>query len=269
MSLLGVVAWDPVITGYLAVLISVVVLCGSVYLLLATNLGARLGFLVAWTGLWGWNLLMGLIWWVFGIGWIGPGPQWDVVNVATDLRAVPVEDVQELAGVDVDENLPEGWTEFIDSDAQSTADGQVACAADDVRRTEAVNTCFFTSPQDYQVHRVLEYGGERYRPLGLPDNVVTQYFIPSRGRPHYAVVQLQAFQPQDEIDPNNPVIEPAVLDESAPVYSVVMIRDQGSKRLRPALATIFSGLLFALGCYHLHRRDQAVWAVEQASGGSS
>ena len=52
MTLIALVGWDPVITGYLAVLISVLVLCGSVYLLLATNLGVRLGFLVAWTGLW-------------------------------------------------------------------------------------------------------------------------------------------------------------------------------------------------------------------------
>ena len=58
MSLLAVVGWDPVLTGYLAVLLSVVILCGSVYLLLATNIGVRLGFLVAWTGFWGWNLLM-------------------------------------------------------------------------------------------------------------------------------------------------------------------------------------------------------------------
>ena len=84
MSLLAVVGWDPVLTGYLAVLLSVVILCGSVYLLLATNIGVRLGFLVAWTGFWGWNLLMGIIWWVFGIGWVGNGPSWQVTHVSTN-----------------------------------------------------------------------------------------------------------------------------------------------------------------------------------------
>ena len=43
--------WSPFIRGILVVLIGVGVLCGSVYLLLATNLGARLGFLVAMAGL--------------------------------------------------------------------------------------------------------------------------------------------------------------------------------------------------------------------------
>ena len=52
MNPMAIVGWDPVLTGYLAVLLGILVLCGSVYLLLATNLGVRLGFLVAWTGFW-------------------------------------------------------------------------------------------------------------------------------------------------------------------------------------------------------------------------
>ena len=74
-----------------------------------------------------------------------------------------------------------------------------------------------------------------------------------------------------EIDPNRlgsdgkVLLPDAVLDDAAPLYTVVMVRDQGNLRLRPALVTIFSGLLFGLGCYHLHRRDQAVWAVREAA----
>ena len=97
MSLMAVVGWDPTLTGYLAVLVSIVVLCGSVFLLLATNMGMRLGFLVSWTGLWSWNFLMGLIWWVLGIGWIGQLPVWEVTHVATDPAQVPIEEVQELS----------------------------------------------------------------------------------------------------------------------------------------------------------------------------
>ena len=37
--------WYPTILGVLVVLSAVSLFCGSVYLLLATNLGARLGFL--------------------------------------------------------------------------------------------------------------------------------------------------------------------------------------------------------------------------------
>ena len=38
---------------------------GSVYLILGTNIGARLGFLVALCGLAGWMALMGGIWWIY------------------------------------------------------------------------------------------------------------------------------------------------------------------------------------------------------------
>ncbi len=54
--------WDPTILGILAVLSGVVLFCGSVYLLLATNLGARLGFLVAATALTGLLTLIAILW---------------------------------------------------------------------------------------------------------------------------------------------------------------------------------------------------------------
>jgi len=292
--LLGIVSWDPVLTGYLAVIIGIAVLCGSVYLLLATNLGVRLGFLVAWTGLWGWMLLMSIVWWVFGIGWIGSQPGWNVLQVTSNLATVLVDEVQQLEDVPVDQP-PRGWieiaveeasgddaTEVVDpeiiqaqafaADARSAADGHVVCDGADPRRLLAVNSCLFSAADQYKTYRVLIRGGERYRPLSIPDNVVTQYFLPSRGKPHYAVVQIQPYQPRVEIDPNlfgddGKIVVPAPqIDENEPVYSVVLVRDHGSVRLRPALLTIFSALLFGLGCYHLHRRDQAIWAVREAAG---
>ena len=299
---LGIVSWDPVLTGYLAVIIGVLVLCGSVYLLLATNLGVRLGFLVAWTGLWGWMLLMAIVWWVLGIGWIGSQPGWNVLQVTSSPATVLVDEVRQLDGVRVDEPAP-GWIEIVVKDpsdededaeqaeeaaevdddsglmqaqayaaeARSAADGHVVCAGADPRRLLAVNSCLFSAADEYRTYRVLLRGGERYRPLGLPDNVVTQYFVPSRGKPHYAVVQIQSFRPRVEIDPNlfgddgKIVVPKPQIDENEPVYSVILVRDHGSVRLRPALLTIFSALLFGLGCYHLHRRDQAIWAVREAA----
>lgn len=292
--LLGIVSWDPVLTGYLAVIIGIAVLCGSVYLLLATNLGVRLGFLVAWTGLWGWMLLMSIVWWVFGIGWIGSQPGWNVLQVTSNPATVLVDEVQQLEGIPVDRSPP-GWIEIVaeeksdeDSaevvdpeivqaqafaaDARSAADGHVVCDDADPRRLLAVNSCLFSAADQYKTYRVLIRGGERYRPAGIPDNVVTQYFLPSRGRPHYAVVQIQPYQPRVDIDPNlfgddgKIVVPEPQIDANEPVYSVVLVRDHGSVRLRPALLTIFSALLFGLGCYHLHRRDQAIWAVREAAG---
>ena len=45
MSALLAIGWEPELRGIIIVIIAVGTLCGSVYLILGTNLGARLGFL--------------------------------------------------------------------------------------------------------------------------------------------------------------------------------------------------------------------------------
>jgi hypothetical protein len=54
--------WNPTIIGVLTVLCAVGLFCGSTYLLLGTNLGARLGFLVAAAGLSGFLVLLTTLW---------------------------------------------------------------------------------------------------------------------------------------------------------------------------------------------------------------
>ena len=70
------VGWSPEIRGYLVLLIMVGTLIGGTYLILGTNLGARLGFQVAMCALAGWMLCMAIIWAVYGIGLKGPDPTW-------------------------------------------------------------------------------------------------------------------------------------------------------------------------------------------------
>ncbi len=50
--------WNPTILGVLVVLSAIGLFCGSAYLLLATNLGGRLGFLVAFASLTGFMVLL-------------------------------------------------------------------------------------------------------------------------------------------------------------------------------------------------------------------
>jgi hypothetical protein len=47
-----------------------------------------------------------------------------------------------------------------------------------------------------------------------------------------------------------------VVDEAEPVVSIIMVRDLGSVRLRPALVMIGSLLIFLALCYWLHVRDK-------------
>ena len=50
--------WNPTMIGVLTVVCAVGLFCGSTYLLLATNLGGRLGFLIAAAGLSGFLVLL-------------------------------------------------------------------------------------------------------------------------------------------------------------------------------------------------------------------
>ena len=82
-TILAGISWTPEIRGILSVLVGVVVLMGSMYLLLATNLAQRLGFLVALTAVFGWLTIHGTMWLIYppGTGPAGRGPAWEVDEI--------------------------------------------------------------------------------------------------------------------------------------------------------------------------------------------
>jgi hypothetical protein len=97
LPVLAGIAWDPTIRGLLVVLVGVVVLLGSVWLIVSTNVGARLGTLLVLAGLFGWMFIMASLWWVYGIGWIGDSPTWETVDINTSpLSASIVDEVHDL-----------------------------------------------------------------------------------------------------------------------------------------------------------------------------
>ena len=50
-------------------------------------------------------------------------------------------------------------------------------------------------------------------------------------------------------------------DPDKPVVSVVMVRDLGDVRFPGAMLTLFAGIVFAVLCVQLHRRDERVAEV--------
>jgi hypothetical protein len=80
LALINVVAgigWEPEIRGALVILIGSAVLMGSVWMLLATNMGSRIGTLSALAGFFGWMVIMGLVWWIYGGNVLkGDDPSW-------------------------------------------------------------------------------------------------------------------------------------------------------------------------------------------------
>ena len=73
-GLLSAIQFDNDIRGIFVVLTGAVVLMGSIYLIIATNTGMRLGFLITLAALFGWMFLLGTMWWMYGIGLIGRAP---------------------------------------------------------------------------------------------------------------------------------------------------------------------------------------------------
>jgi hypothetical protein len=91
------IAWNPEIRNILSLLVGIGILMGSVYLLLATNTGARLGLLISLAGLFGWMMIMGVIWLAYGIGLRGSDPTWSAVEINHgDLLAADLAEAREL-----------------------------------------------------------------------------------------------------------------------------------------------------------------------------
>ncbi len=95
--ILGGISWEPEIRGALVVLVGGTVLFGSVFLLLTTNTGNRLGALNALAGFFGWMFILGVIWWIYGFGLIGNAPTWEPKElVFGDLSDATIGNVEDL-----------------------------------------------------------------------------------------------------------------------------------------------------------------------------
>ena len=117
LDIIAGLGWDPEIRGFLSVFTGVVVLCGSVWLLVSTNSGIRLGSLIALAGFFGWMAIMGVVWWIYGIGWTGDAPSWELVEIVEsseegDLYFAALDEANELQS----EDLPEAFSLVVASD---------------------------------------------------------------------------------------------------------------------------------------------------------
>lgn len=101
LSLLNIVAgigWDPEIRGALTVLVGSTVLFGSVWLILATNIGSRVATLNALAGFFGWMIIMGAVWWIYGANvLVGDSPSWQPREIVFgELAGAVTNDVDDL-----------------------------------------------------------------------------------------------------------------------------------------------------------------------------
>lgn len=277
------IAWDPQIRGFLAFAVGVVVLMGSVYLLLVTNVGLRLGFMLGAAAVFGWLTIMGGIWWTYGtIGMLGEVNHWKVQEVVypgldnaaleeahlLDTSALPPPD--ELADLTDEELMASreeleaplgGWQILPESNPSF---GEAKAAVDAYLIAHPDTQLAIKGPEDYISIYSFERGGKD----SLPDNpsrldrITTKLkttFLQLKHPPRHALIQVQPVV-DAEPEPGKPPPTPKA-DDAKPVVSVIMERDLGDRRLPGAMLTLSSGIMFAVLCTQLHRRDQRVAAV--------
>ena len=80
-SLIAQIGFDPEIRGALVVGVGAIVLFGSIWLILATNQGARLAALISITAFFGWMVIMGAFWWIRGIGFVGDSVSLSLIHI--------------------------------------------------------------------------------------------------------------------------------------------------------------------------------------------
>ncbi len=239
--MMGALKWNPQIRGALYVIIAMVVLPGSVYLLLATNMGSRLGFLLAVAGFCGWMVILSAVWWIYGIGYVGQSPTWKAQETI-------IGDVAEASRNPEAAGYPDDWEEL------EITNPEVADAMAVVEAEIVGPRATFRSSSDFLPVAATEKGGETYGPLHLinfrPFNVFHE--------PHFLLIQVQKAITPEPV-PGQPPPQPTV-DEQAPTVSVLMVRDLGSLRQNPAIVFIAFTLLFGVTCYRLHVRDKEAMA---------
>lgn len=252
--------WMPELRGILTVIIGVFVLMGSVYLILGTNMGFRLGFLVAFAGLAGWFFIMGAIWWTYGIGLKGPEPSWEAQPGRTilqdtaaltkagalDASVTPAAGAtpKEVSNQVRDQLVAEGWLQLPES---ASAFGQTSSQAEVYILESGV-----LQSGGYKVVNVFDYGGERYPRFA--DGKID--FIAFWHKPRYSLVEIVPVV-QQRTEPGRAPATPRI-DTTQPHQYVYMIRDMGAKREPAGFITVGSLIVFLISCWLLHRRDKRV-----------
>jgi hypothetical protein len=247
--------WYPTILGVLVVIAAVVLFLGTVYILLGTNVGARQGFLIAFTGLAGFMVVLTLLWCTTAspLNTLkGRIPQWKVQEVIASPEKSKTTDVH---GIKQKSNI-----------AEATEASNVKAAVDAALVTKQSTPTVEYTPNDnrfakfqavtnYQILQTWEVGGSN-----------PQFWKGEFSHtPQYAVVQFCQVVDQTDAQPFGLPPLPPQCDNSPDAVSgyVVLFRDLGSLRFPAFVAFFMSVVLFGLGLLALHWREKDQHALEE------
>jgi len=263
-SALLAIGWEPELRGILTVLIGVAVWMGSVYLILGTNVGARLGFIVTLTGLMGWMALMGGIWWMYGIGLRGDVPTWTQVEGRTVIQDVGLlyeagalddpfdfnkeDDPVESSAALAEQLVNSGWAK-VEPSAPEFGQAQ-SQAAVFLEQESAFTNGEYAVTAVFEIDPPHESAFPKLGPNGEFDQLAFFH------KPYFTLVEVAPFQELRE-EPGRAPTQPEI-DNTQQRQYVFMVRDLGSLREPAAYITIGSTIAFLALCLILHRRDRFV-----------
>jgi hypothetical protein len=216
--------------GYAIVVFSVGLFCGSIYLVLATDVGNRMGFMISFASLCGFLAMLGLIWFtnLTPLNALhGPPPHWNVKEVVDNPAQAKIEKVRAI----------EEKGQVLDAAEQ----GEVKATVDSAMTGEDSEFKEFGNTSEYVVVKAERIGGGS-----------TSFF---RHRPLFAVMTIQGAKKVDPLPGGAP--PPPQADPAKPVRNIVLERDLGAMRQPPVVMTLAFGILFALSLYVMHNMERA------------
>ena len=239
--------WNPTIIGILTVVCAVGLFCGSTYLLLGTNLGARLGFLVAAAGLTGFLVLLSTLWLTTpgsatGNSDLDPphgnSASWKVVEVVSSPADSKIEAVRNLPT----KGIP--GTDLLVTQVKPAIDAALVTAAPVAGQEPPVQpfaNLGITGSTDY----LLSFPGSgSYQYIDK-----TQNFFWHRHR--YAAVELCLARLDSTgspvSGPNGPVCDPL-----KPTHWAILTYNYGSVRKPVVFYWLFSLMFFGMSLLGLH-----------------
>ncbi len=243
--------WYPTLQGILVVVAAVGLFCGSIYVLLGTNLGARLGFLVAWTGLFGFLVLLSGLWMTTTSPlntFKGTIPAWQVKQIVSSPAKATVPAVHDIVkgGTAVDPTEAANVKAAVDAALVTTV------ATPTAPLTPGVNKfAKFDIVTDYKIVNTYEIGGSK------PNALLGQF----THKPKYAAVEFCAVKVPNlpfGVKPPPPECDPANSNKGF----MILERNLGTLRQPPIFSFIAFLLLFGLGLLALHWWERDKLALE-------
>jgi hypothetical protein len=282
-GLMAGITWDPFIRGMLIVVAAIVLLPGSVYLVLATNTGARLGLLLAGAGASGLLCILAILWMVLSsTADIGRANSWVPKQVITGDFAsqVTVKSAQDFPADDPSKVKPPapplptkhwfwplqscrdtGWRQSDPAkitDPESAGD-RVLVPATTGTPTPTQLLSPFSATTDYAYLGVYEKGANSACLFAINRHKI---YLPFTRPPHLAIVVAQPVVPVPTTTNGAPP-KPRP-DTTKPKTYVVLERNLGSVRQPQLIVAIVAGIIFLILCDVLHRRDKEIWARQAA-----